>query len=627
MCGIAGLLRFDGVAPDPALLHRMTDALAHRGPDGSGHWQEGPIALGHRRLAIIDLSVEANQPMWSSDGSLAIVFNGEIYNYRELALELAAAGLSCRTTSDTEVILNLYRLHGTDCLGKLRGMFALALWDRLQQRLFLARDRVGIKPLYILRRDGVFAFASEIKAIAVTGLSRLRVDRAALAGFFRFLVVPQPASIFDDIRKLEPGRYLLVTPDGAVREETWWTPPAPVGAGADGDDAAQITGLADTLRESVRYHMVADVPVGAFLSGGLDSSAVVSLMRAEAPGKPIHAFSIGFPGQATYDEEPYARQVAALKQVDFHAGTIDERFLDDLDAMVWHLDEPFAISSAWATYYLARQAARQMKVVLTGDGGDELFAGYWRHSRAELENRVRGMLGPAAVVVPALVPKLAPESRRAGLLPLGMPAAQAYAWKHSGLVFDPMLKRGLYSGGFAARCRGFDVSQRFRDYYDRSDAADALGRALYVDFKTSLVDGILVKVDRTSMAHGLEIRSPLLDHHIVEFAARVPSSLKLRSNRGKHLLTQAASDRLPRSVLDRPKHGLTTPVAKWLREDWREMAHDCLLGPTAVARGLFEPRFVESLWTMHLAGRDLYTQHLWTLVMLELWHRRAAASA
>jgi asparagine synthase (glutamine-hydrolysing) len=290
-------------------------------------------------------------------------------------------------------------------------------------------------------------------------------------------------------------------------------------------------------------------------------------------------------------------------------------------------DEPFADAAAIPNFLLAESARRHVKVALTGDGGDELFAGYWRHSRAGLENRVRGMLGPAAVVVPALVPKLAPESRRAGLLPLGMPAAQAYAWKHSGLVFDPMLKRGLYSGGFAARCRGFDVSQRFRDYYDRSDAADALGRALYVDFKTSLVDGILVKVDRTSMAHGLEIRSPLLDHHIVEFAARVPSSLKLRSNRGKHLLTQAASDRLPRSVLDRPKHGLTTPVAKWLREDWREMAHDCLLGPTAVARGLFEPRFVESLWTMHLAGRDLYTQHLWTLVMLELWHRRAAASA
>ncbi|MDH5276561.1 MAG: asparagine synthase (glutamine-hydrolyzing) [Gammaproteobacteria bacterium] len=626
MCGIAGLLRFDGIAPDPALLHRMTDAIAHRGPDGSGHWQEGPIALGHRRLAIIDLSVDANQPMWSSDGSLAIVFNGEIYNYRELALELAAAGLSCRTTSDTEVILNLYRLHGTDCLGKLRGMFAFALWDRSKQRLFLARDRVGIKPLYILRRDGVFAFASEIKAIAVTGLSRLRVDRDALAGFFRFLVVPQPASIFDDIRKLEPGRYLLVTPDGTVREETWWTPPLPIGVGADGDDAAQITALGDTLRESVRYHMVADVPVGAFLSGGLDSSAVVSLMRAEVPGKAIHAFSIGFPGQAKYDEEPYARQVADLKQIDFHAGAIDERFVDDLDAMAWHLDEPFAITSAWATYYLARQAARQMKVVLTGDGGDELFAGYTGHQN-EAYTHGAGAAGPinafygvvaagarAGVLRGAAASRLLTGlARRSGSEGLRYSEQVALNSLHA---ISLAISRDLFLPALAT-WRGNLMAR----YYDDAQSPDRLGRKLYAEYKTRLVDEMLMKVDRMTMAHSLEARVPLLDHLVVETAFRLPSHLKLGRNadgsvESKYALKKAMAAYLPDDIVYRRKQGFDIPVATWLQGPFLDAMGDRLLGGHLRQAGIVREEGVRAL--LAHAGNPGHNYYLMLMVLLAL---------
>ncbi|MBL8202136.1 MAG: asparagine synthase (glutamine-hydrolyzing) [Chromatiales bacterium] len=639
MCGIAGILRFDGAAPDPGLLRRMTDAIAHRGPDGAGHWQEGPVALGHRRLAIIDLSADANQPMWSTDGSLAIVFNGEIYNYRELARELAAAGLPGRTTSDTEVILNLYRLHGPDCLRRLRGMFAFALWDVTRRRLFLARDRVGIKPLYVLKTGGVFAFASEIKAIAVTGLSRLRVDREALAGFFRMLVVPQPGSIFDDIRKLEPGRYLLVTPDGAVREETWWTPPAPVGGGDDGDDAAQIAALGGTLRESVRYHLVADVPVGAFLSGGLDSSAVVSLMRAEAPDQPLHAFSIGFPGQAGYDEGPYARQVAALKQVDFHAGTIDEGFLDDLDLMAWHLDEPFAVSSAWATFYLARHAAGRMKVVLTGDGGDELFAGYQGYQN---EAYLHGP-GPAGLLAalyglaragarlgilrgPAADRLLTGLARRAGSEGQRYSEQVAQNSLHAMSlvlprdVFLPAL--AAWRGNLMARC------------YDAAPSPDRLGRQLYAEYKTRLVDEMLMKVDRMTMAHSLEARVPLLDHQVVESAFRLPSRLKLGRNaagapEGKYALKKVMEGYLPHDLIYRRKQGFDIPVQGWLQGPFLAALRERLLSGRLRQAGLLRPAGVETLIGRAREPGHNYTSMLMVLLALESWAdvyaRRAGA--
>ncbi len=607
----------------------MTAALVHRGPDGAGCWQDGPVALGHRRLAIIDLSVDANQPMWSSDGSLVIVFNGEIYNYRELARELKVAGLPCRTTSDTEVILNLYHLHGPECLSKLRGMFAFALWDRKQQHLFLARDRVGIKPLYVLRTKDFFAFSSEVKAIAVTGLSRLRVDHVGLAGFFRFLVVPQPASIFDDIHKLEPGRYLIVTPNGEVCENTWWTPPAPIGSDTGGDEVAQIGTLGDKLRESVRYHMVADVPVGAFLSGGLDSSAVVSLMRDEAPDQPIHAFSIGFPGQARYDEGPYARRVAELKRVDFHADTIDARFLDDLDDIVWHLDEPFAVSSAYATYYLARSAARQMKVVLTGDGGDELFAGYQGYqndaytralSPTGFLDALYGLVSAGARVGllrgHASNRLLTGLARRRGSEGLRYSEQVAQNSLHS---LSIALSRDVFLPALATWRKNLMAS-----YYDAALSPDRLGRKLYAEYKTRLVDEMLMKVDRMTMAHSLEARVPLLDHHVVESAFRLPSSLKLGRNvRGavesKYALKKVMADYLPEDIIYRRKQGFDIPVKSWLQGLFLDAVGERLLAGHLRRAGLVREEGVRTLLARARDTGHNYATMLMVLLALEAW--------
>jgi asparagine synthase (glutamine-hydrolysing) len=628
MCGIAGILRFDGAAPDVGLLRRMTDTIAHRGPDGAGHWVEGPVALGHRRLAIIDLSDQASQPMWSADGDVGIVFNGEIYNYRELAGGLAAAGLPCRTTSDTEVILNLYRQHGPACLPMLRGMFAFAIWDRTRQRLFLARDRVGIKPLYVLRTGSALAFASEIKALAVTGLSRLRVDRGALAGFFRMLTVPQPETIFDDIRKLEPGRSLLVTAAGDVREETWWTPPVASARGALAvDDAASIAALGATLRESVRYHLVADVPVGAFLSGGLDSSAVVSLMRAEAPGQPLHAFSIGFPGEAEYDEGPWARQVADLKQVEFHAGTINEGFLDDLPAMAWHLDEPFAISSAWATWYLARHAASRMKVVLTGDGGDELFAGYEGYQNDDYVHRpgpgglVDGLYGlvraSAGFVRGAAADRLLTGlARHAGSEGLRYSEQVAHNSLHA-------LSVGLSRDVFLPALDAWRDNLMAR-YYDTAPAPDRLGRKLYAEYQTRLVDEMLMKVDRMTMAHSLEARVPLLDHRVVESAFLLPSRLKLGRGpdgrpEGKHALKRVMLDYLPPEIIYRRKQGFYIPVQGWMQGPFLAGLRERLLSGRLRAAGLLRPQGVETLFGRARATGHNYSSMLMALLALETW--------
>jgi asparagine synthase (glutamine-hydrolysing) len=419
------------------------------------------------------------------------------------------------------------------------------------------------------------------------------------------------------VRKL-PAGHLLRCADGRVTLREYWD--VPVAGDEVASEASWRDGLLALAHDAVRLRLRSDVPVGAFLSGGLDSSLVVALMAGGLP-RPVVTCTAAF-DDAAHDEREAARRVARFVRSEHHEQLVHADAADLPVRVARAFDEPFADAAAVPNFLIAEAARRHVTVALSGDGGDELFAGYWRHARARLEDQVRRVLGPAAPAIAPFVGRLAPERRRAGLLPLGMAPGQAYAWKHAGLVFDPALKTGLYSAGLADACRGFDPSARFRDLYQAAPARDPLTRALYVDLKTSLVDGILVKVDRTSMAHGLEVRSPLLDQEVVEFAARVPASLKLTRRRGKHLLTQAARSLLPPTVVDRPKHGLTTPVGRWLRGEWRALAEDCLLGRTAVERGLFDPRFVSGLWRTHLAGDNLYAAHLWTLVSLELWHRR-----
>jgi asparagine synthase (glutamine-hydrolysing) len=618
MCGLAGkmIARRDGVVP-ASLVKAMCDRLAHRGPDGDGYYVAGGIGLGHRRLAVIDLP-GGRQPIANEDESVWVVFNGEIYNYKALRADLAARGHRFRTDSDTEVLVHLYEEHGESFVDRLHGMFAIALWDARTRALLLVRDRLGKKPLYYSELSGGgLVFASELDALLVDPEVKRDIDPEAIDSYLSIQYVPAPLSIYKAIRKLPAGHVLRCTEAGVTLREYWDVAFGQSGGAGAGDTARWRDELAARLSTVVKERLQSDVPLGAFLSGGLDSSVVVSFM-AEALKHPVVTCTATFDDD-DHDERRQARAVAEHLHCEHHEQAVHPNVIDLPSRMAEVFDEPFADPAAIPNYLLAGAARQLVTVALTGDGGDELFAGYWRHARARLESRTRGAIGSAGA---SLVARLAPETRRAGLLPLTMPVAQAYAWKHSGLLFDPELKRGLYTAGFAETCRGLDPSERFRRYYERCQSGDPLDKALYVDLKTSLPDGILVKVDRTSMAHALEVRSPLLDHTLVEFAAGMPSSLKLHGRQEKYLLARVAADRLPAALVGRPKHGLTIPLARWLRHEWRDVAEDCLFSSTAEGRGLFESKFVRALWEGHQAGKDLYTHHLWLLVMLELWHRQ-----
>jgi len=610
------IARRGGVVSAP-LVKAMCDRLAHRGPDGDGYYVNGAIGLGHRRLAIIDLP-GGRQPIANEDESVWVVLNGEIYNYKALRADLASRGHRFRTESDTEVLVHLYEEHGESFVDRIHGMFAIALWDARKRALLLIRDRIGKKPLYYSEfAAGGVVFASELDALLVDPEVGRDVDPEAVDAYLSIQYVPAPSSIYKAIRKLPAGHVLRCTEAGVTLREYWDVPFGQGHSGDPADTARWRDELAARLSTVVKERLQSDVPLGAFLSGGLDSSVVVSFM-AEAQASPVVTCTATFEDD-DHDERRQARAVAEHLHCEHHEQAVHPNVIDLPSRMAEVFDEPFADPAAIPNYLLAGAARQLVTVALTGDGGDELFAGYWRHARAGLETRTRKALGSTAA---SLVARVAPETRRAGLLPLTMPAALAYAWKHSGLLFDPALKRRLYTAGFAGTCSGFDPSERFRRYYERCPSSDALDKALYVDLKTSLPDGILVKVDRTSMAHALEVRSPLLDHTLVEFAAGMPSSLKLHGRQEKYALAQVAASRLPSTLVGRPKHGLTIPLARWLRHEWRDVAEDCLFSSTAMGRGLFESKFVRSLWDGHQGGKDLYTHHLWVLVMLELWHRQ-----
>lgn len=630
MCGIAGIVHFDGKPVEPEKLLCMSDIMAHRGPDGEGQWTSGSVGLAHRRLSIIDLTAQANQPMFSEDGQIAIVFNGEIYNYRDLLHDLQQEGIRFSTQSDTEVILHLYRLHGTECISRLRGMFALAIWDQRRQELFLARDRIGIKPLYYLRKGNSFAFGSEIKSVVASGLSDMEVSKKAMAGLMRFLVVPQPETIFTDIDKLEPGRQLIIRMDGTVREEIYWAPPA-VSELYSMSERKCIEDLDSQLNESIRYHMIADVPVSAFLSGGLDSSAVVTLMRHQAPEASLNSYSITFPGQLQFDEGPYARKVAEHNRIGHHIGTINEDFLTDIDDIAWYLDEPFAVSSAFATYYLARHAAEHTKVVLTGDGGDELFAGYEGYkndsylkvpSAAGLLNAVYGFAFASMQKLgssdPALRRLLGGLRKRLG---------------SEGLRYsERSAQNSIYANGMAFTSDYFYSGlsswkqNLMARYYDDLQVDNRLDRKLFAEFKTRLVDEMLMKVDRMTMAHSLEARVPLLDHKVVEYAFGIPAGLKLRQNDGvhelKYILKKTMEPYLPNEIIYRQKQGFNIPVRSWLQGKFLNDVAQRISGGVLERAGVIEPRGVLRVLQMQKTDRGNFTNLILILLLMESWASR-----
>ena len=625
MCGIAGLFYPATPKPvDPARVAAIADAQAHRGPDGSGVWTAAGVGLGHRRLSIIDV---AGSPQPMHDGGLTVTFNGEIYNFQELRAELAAKGAVFATEGDTEVLLHGWRHWGLDLLPKLNGMFAFALHDAERQTLLLVRDRLGVKPLHLAElSDGAIAFASELKGLLAHPLLRREADVRAVEDYLGLGYVPDDASLVAGVRKLPAGHFLLVERGKLVPAPVkWWD--VDFSRRARGSIAELEEELLERLRAGVTSRMVADVPLGAFLSGGVDSSAVVALM-AETSGRAVKTCTIGF-DEAGHDERSYAEQVARRFATEHRTRVVAPDDFALIDTLVHAYDEPFADASALATYQVCALAREQVTVALSGDGADEALAGYRRYRFQAVEERVRGLFPPglrAGVFggVGKLYPKAdwAPRPLRAKttLLSLARDGDEAYA--RSVGVTTPELRARLFSDGARRTLGGHRAEQRYVDAMRTAPAREPLDRAQYADMKIWLPGDILTKVDRASMAVSLEAREPLLDHRLVEFAASLPVSLRLRGGEGKWLMKKALERHLPKDILYRPKMGFVTPVSAWFRGPLADTAAGLARSRTLADTGWFDLDVLSGLAEAHRTGREEHGRTLWQFLMLEKSLRR-----
>ena len=642
MCGIAGMFRRDGAPVDPDLLVRMTRTLRHRGPDEEGYYRNGDgatpdgarfytypgapagrghVGLGHRRLSIIDLK-SGQQPLCNEDGTIWISFNGEVYNFQPLAAELERAGHTFRTRSDTEAIVHAYEEWGDSFLTRLRGMFAFALWDERRERLILARDRLGKKPLYYLLDERRLLFGSEIKAILEAGDVPRDNDPTALSDYLSLLYVPAPKSIFRAIHKLPAAHYAVVERSSSAVRPYWDL--SFRDARTDGE-SAMIDDLMSCLDESTRMRMISEVPLGAFLSGGVDSSAIVALM-ARASTQPVVTNSIAF-SVASYDETPHARRVADLFHTEHHEYRVTPEAVPVVERLAWHYDEPFADSSAVPTYYVSKTARESVTVALSGDGGDESFAGYRRYYFDLRENAVRGFLpGRLGRGVFALLGGLYPKADylpqvfrgKAFLSNLARDPVDAYCFSVSAFWDDR--KASLLRPELRSALGGYRTAELFHDLYRNAPADDHLSRIQYLDIKTYLCDDILAKVDRASMAVSLEVRCPILDHVFMERAARIPWRLKLNGQNGKQIFKRALEPLLPKEILYRKKMGFGVPILEWLRGELSGYAEDLVLRGAA-SREFFEPAYLERIWTQHQRGTRNWATELWAVLMLNLWYR------
>jgi asparagine synthase (glutamine-hydrolysing) len=623
MCGICGKIYFD---PERLVTQQevlqMSHTLAHRGPDGEGVWANGNVGLAHRRLAIIDLRAVAAQPMSNADGSVWITFNGEIYNFRELRADLEARGYRFRTQSDTEVIIYAYEAYGRNCLERLRGMFAFAIWDARTRVLLLARDRVGKKPLFYWVGRDCLLFASEIKALLADRAVPLAPDPIAVDHFLALHYVPAPHTAFQGIYKL-PAAHWLEVRHGQIETGRYWklryTPKQHL---TEQDAMAELRWR---LAEAVRLRLVSDVPLGAFLSGGIDSSAVVAYMAQEA-ASPVRTFAVGFEENA-FDERPFARMVAERYGTEHTELVVKAPVTDILPRLVWHYDEPFGDSSAVPSYAIAALTRQYVTVVLNGDGGDENFAGYDRYFMHRM--LCHGDKVPRQVwrTVAALTRRLPvawhhhvlyKRLAKAVELLAQVPERRYVRW--FGLC-TPEERHHLYTAAFRATVGGSDPEALFVEVFGQSDAEEWTDAALAADVQLYLADDLLVKMDRATMAHSLEARSPFLDHSLMEFVASLPAHFKLAGRNKKYLLKAALRGVLPDVVLDRPKMGFSAPIAHWFCDELREMAYDVLLSPTALQRGYFRKQAMAQLLDEHCAGRQDHAETLWQLLVLELWHR------
>ncbi len=620
MCGICGVVCSEpGAAPDLEVVARMNRRLAHRGPDSDGIFHEGGVALAASRLSIIDLD-GGDQPIANEDGSVVVVQNGEIYNYRELRDDLERRGHRFATASDTEVLVHLYEEHGDGFAKLLRGMFAVAIWDAQEGRLLLARDRFGIKPLYYGVAGGVLSFASELKAmLEQPGFSR-EIDPRALAAYLAFNSIPAPLTIFSDARKL-PAGTLLSWQAGELGETRYARPQPPSAERTRRGPAGQLAAeLRETLRDSVRAHLVADVPVGVLLSGGVDSAGITALAAAEQ-GEAVKTFSVGFE-ESSFDELDRARLVAQRYGTDHHEIVLRPDAVDLLPKLVEAFDEPFGDSSALPTYLVSELAAGEVKVALSGEGGDELFGGYYTYVADLLAPRLGRLATLAAPLVEALPSSDSKVSfdykakrfvRAARLAPL----ERHHAWKE---IFPPESRALLLGGGDT----GWDPVDLYRDRYAETEGAEPLARLQDVDLGIYLVDDLLVKTDRSSMAHSLELRVPFLDQRVAELALGLATPLKVRGLAKKRLLRQALAPLLPDQILRSPKQGFSIPVAAWLRGPLQPFAREVLSPATLARQGCLDPPTVTSLIDRHCSGREDLSRQLWGLMAFTLWFDRYA---
>lgn len=620
MCGIVGIVDTRGERDiDAQVLTRMNESQLHRGPDeGSLHIELG-VGFGHRRLSIIDLA-SGLQPLFNEDGSVVIVFNGEIYNYRELMAELTALGHVFRTRCDTEVIVHAWEQWGEACVSHLRGMFAFGVWDRNQKTLFLARDHIGVKPMfYALLPDGYFVFGSELKSLMTfPNLSR-QLNPQAVEDYFAYGYIPEPKTIFHDAFKLSPGHTItLKIGDTQVTQKRYWDLPFKALPALSEAEASEE--LIQRLRESVKSQMESEVPLGAFLSGGVDSSAVVAMMAEQNPEQ-VNTCSIGF-NDPQYDESSFATEVAKKFKTRHFSETVDTDDYGLIDTLAALYDEPYADSSAIPTYRVCQLARKRVTVALSGDGGDENFAGYRRHRYAMAEQKVRSLM-PLAVRKPLfgtlgkLYPKAdwAPRVFRAKTTFEALARDLVEGYFHGVSIMPDRVRDQLFSPRFRKDLQGYQAIEVMRGHAAQAPTDDPLSLIQYIDFKTYLPGDILTKVDRASMAHSLEVRVPLLDHQLVEWISGLPSSIKLRGGEGKYIFKKALEPHLPHDVLYRPKMGFSIPLASWLRGPLKEITRSAILGPLLADTGIFDMKFLKEMVDQHQSGLRDYTAPLWTLLM------------
>ncbi|MCP4672186.1 MAG: asparagine synthase (glutamine-hydrolyzing) [Desulfobacula sp.] len=623
MCGISGIYNIDGRPVDKDLLVRMNDTLSHRGPDDSGYHIKNNLGLGHRRLSIIDLNT-GQQPIYNEDKSVVVVFNGEIYNFEEIRKILISKGHKFSTKTDTEIIVHGYEEWGFECLEKFQGMFSFALWDEKKNLLFLARDRLGIKPLYYYFDENRFYFASEIKAIIEDRTINRKMNNQALSDYFSIGYVPTPKSIFQNISKLPAGHFLVLQNKQKRVQKYWDLEFCPDLRLTESQWCEKII---EVLRESVRLRLISDVSLGAFLSGGIDSSLIVGLM-AELMDDSVITNSIGF-SVDKYNELEYARETAQIFNTSHNEFTVNPDALNVIDKLSWHFDEPMADSSSIPTYYVSKMARENVTVALSGDGGDENFAGYRRYYFDLLENKLRNIIpgqikkqviGKIASIYPQ-GPWL-PQVMRGKTLLTNLSNDPVHGYFNSMSFFLPDAKSNLFTQDFIKELAGYDSIDVFQKHYNDCASSDPLTKIQYIDFKTYLSEDILTKVDRASMANSLEVRVPILDHKFVEMVAQIPSKLKLKNRVSKYILKKSADKILPGNIINRKKMGFSIPIDVWLKNELREKFLDVLHDKNSPDSGIFNKAYIEQMYVAHLKGKQNNTRPLWTYMSFKLWERK-----